>query len=149
MIILFEIGDIRADYSASLLKLAIGHRVINGTPLGFGEGDTKVRVKNVMNYKKPVVGVLIGVGLIALICMILLGTNGKWNGLVPVSDGGQESESSSDEENLADVGQENSTKSVLYSDVKECFYQFHTTDAGNTWELDTDAWSFGMQSLYV
>ena len=36
-----ELGeDIRADYSASLLSLATGRRIVAGMPLAFGEGDT-------------------------------------------------------------------------------------------------------------
>lgn len=45
--------DIRADYSASLLSLATGRHIIAGTPLAFGEGDTKSRIKNILNWKKP------------------------------------------------------------------------------------------------
>lgn len=43
---------IRADYSASLLSLATGRKIFASTPLAFGEGDTKSRIKNVMNYRK-------------------------------------------------------------------------------------------------
>lgn len=39
-------SDVRADYSASLLTLATGRRIIAGTPLAFGEGDTKGRINN-------------------------------------------------------------------------------------------------------
>ena len=46
-------GGIRADYSMSLLRLATGRHMISGAPLAFGEGDTKSRVKNVLNWKKP------------------------------------------------------------------------------------------------
>lgn len=45
--------DIRADYAASLLSLATGRRVIAGTPLAFGEGNTKGRIKNLANWRKP------------------------------------------------------------------------------------------------
>lgn len=45
--------DIRNEYSASLLSLATGKKMIAGTPLAFGEGDTTSRIKNVLNYKKP------------------------------------------------------------------------------------------------
>ncbi|MEG1783231.1 MAG: M56 family metallopeptidase, partial [Oscillospiraceae bacterium] len=66
--------DVKKDYSTSLLTLATGRRIVGGTPLAFGEGDTKSRIKNVLNYKKPafwviVVSVIavvaIGVGLMA------------------------------------------------------------------------------------
>ena len=45
--------DIRREYSASLLSLATGRKIVAGIPLAFGEGDTKSRIKNVMNYKNP------------------------------------------------------------------------------------------------
>ncbi|MDY3282727.1 M56 family metallopeptidase [Dysosmobacter sp.] len=49
-----KLGEsIRADYSASLLSLATGRRIIAGTPLAFGEGDTKGRIKNLLSWKKP------------------------------------------------------------------------------------------------
>lgn len=46
-------SDLRADYSASLLSLATGRRFVSGTPLAFGEGDTKGRIKHVMRYQNP------------------------------------------------------------------------------------------------
>lgn len=61
-------SDVRADYSASLLTLATGRRIIAGTPLAFGEGDTKGRIRNLPNWKKPAVWVI----LIAVIACIVL-----------------------------------------------------------------------------
>ena len=46
-------GEIQQEYSASLLSLATGRRIIAGTPLAFGEGNTKSRIKNVLKWKKP------------------------------------------------------------------------------------------------
>lgn len=49
-----ELGeDIRADYSASLLSLATGRRIVAGMPLAFGEGDTGGRIRNLLNWKRP------------------------------------------------------------------------------------------------
>lgn len=45
--------DIRAEYSSSLLSLATGAQRIAATPLAFGEGDVKSRIKNVLHYRKP------------------------------------------------------------------------------------------------
>ena len=45
--------DVRADYSASLLNLATGHRLFAGTPLAFGEGNPTGRVRNLAKWKKP------------------------------------------------------------------------------------------------
>lgn len=69
--------EIRADYSASLLSLATGHRIIAGTPLAFGEGNTKERIKNLANWKKPVIWVAVFMGLICIIVVVSLLTNPK------------------------------------------------------------------------
>lgn len=61
-------NDVKKDYSVSLLSLATGRRIVGGTPLAFGEGDTKGRVKNVLNYKKPGFWVV----LIAVIAVVLV-----------------------------------------------------------------------------
>ncbi|MBO8464280.1 MAG: DUF5301 domain-containing protein [Firmicutes bacterium] len=45
--------DKKKEYSISLLNLAIGRKIVGGTPISFGEGDTKSRIKNVLNYRKP------------------------------------------------------------------------------------------------
>ena len=61
-------GDVRADYSASLLTLATGRRIIAGTPLAFGEGDTKGRINNLSKWKKPAAWVV----LIAVVACVVL-----------------------------------------------------------------------------
>lgn len=49
-----ELGEkVKADYSASLLTLATGHLTIAGTPLAFGEGDPKGRIRNLLGWKRP------------------------------------------------------------------------------------------------
>lgn len=61
-------ADVKKNYSSSLLSLATGRSIIGGTPLAFGEGKTKGRIKNVLNYKKPGFwGILVGVIFLALI----------------------------------------------------------------------------------
>jgi hypothetical protein len=62
--------DIKKPYANSLLSLATERHILNGSPLAFGEGNIKGRIKNVMNYKKPgfwVVGtaiiIVIGIGI--------------------------------------------------------------------------------------
>ncbi len=56
-------SDIRKEYATSLLRISTGKKVIFATPLTFGEGDPKGRVKNIMKYKKP----LMWVSVIAVI----------------------------------------------------------------------------------
>ena len=61
-------GEVRADYSASLLTLATGRRIIAGTPLAFGEGDTRDRIKNLAKWKKPAIWIVV---IVAVLCIIL------------------------------------------------------------------------------
>jgi len=64
-----KLGDsVRADYSASLLGLATGRRVIAGMPLAFGEGNTKSRIKNLANWRKPAFWVV----LLSIVACIVL-----------------------------------------------------------------------------
>ncbi|MEG6510615.1 M56 family metallopeptidase [Desulforamulus ruminis] len=64
-----EMGyDIKKAYSASLLSLASGRRILNGNPLAFGEGDVKGRIKNILHYHKPVFWVM-AVTVIAVIAV--------------------------------------------------------------------------------
>lgn len=58
---------VRADYAASLVSLATGKRIIAGTPLAFGEGNTKSRVRNLAKWKKPAIGVIV-----VAVCLSLL-----------------------------------------------------------------------------
>lgn len=46
-------GETKKDYSLSLLSLATDKRIIGGSPLAFGEGGVKERIKNILNFKKP------------------------------------------------------------------------------------------------
>lgn len=65
--------EIKQDYSTSLLNLACGRRFLNGSPLAFGEGEVKGRIKNILNYKKPGFwGVLLAVFVIAATGIVLI-----------------------------------------------------------------------------
>lgn len=70
-------GDIRAEYSMSLLALASGRARIAGAPLAFGENDTKGRVKNIMRYKKPGTAVIVVALLAVVLLIVALGSNPK------------------------------------------------------------------------
>lgn len=66
--------DIKKSYASSLLSLATERHILNGSPLAFGEGNVKGRIKNVLNYRKPrfwllffsiVLMIAVGIGLIS------------------------------------------------------------------------------------
>ena len=46
-------SNIKKEYSSSLLSMSTGRRILGGSPIAFGENNTKSRIKNVLNYKKP------------------------------------------------------------------------------------------------
>lgn len=64
-------GEISDDYSMSLVRIATGRRILSGSPLAFGEGGMKERVKRVLNFKKP--SRVIIVAAIALVAVLSVG----------------------------------------------------------------------------
>ena len=70
-------ADILADYTASLLSLATGKHIIAGMPLAFGEGDTKGRIRNLANWRKPAFWIVL-VAVVACVALaVSLITNPK------------------------------------------------------------------------
>ena len=53
-LVLRQLGSrVKADYSSTLLGMAVGGRFPTPAPLTFGEGDASVRIKSVLRYRKP------------------------------------------------------------------------------------------------
>ena len=64
-----ELGnEQRADYTQALVACSVNRRMIAACPLAFGEVGVKVRVKSVMNYKKPAFW---GVVLAVIVCVFV------------------------------------------------------------------------------
>lgn len=71
-----KLGEgIRTDYSASLLSLATGRRIIAGTPLAFGEGDPKSRIKNMLSWKKPRTRIVFAAAIVCVTVIIFCAAN--------------------------------------------------------------------------
>lgn len=68
-----EMGhEIKKDYSKSLLSLST-RRIIGGSPLAFGGKNTKSRIKNILNYRKPKFWMsLIGIIIVVVVAIGLL-----------------------------------------------------------------------------
>lgn len=65
-----ELGNgIKKDYSKSLLAFATNNREIKFSPIAFGEGDVKNRIKNVLRYRKPNIIILV----ISIIVLLFVG----------------------------------------------------------------------------
>ncbi|MBR5519171.1 MAG: hypothetical protein IKU55_00485 [Clostridia bacterium] len=59
--------EIRADYAASLLRFATSRRVLS-TPIGFGEGNPKGRIRNMMRWKRPKLWLIL---LVVCVCIAI------------------------------------------------------------------------------
>jgi beta-lactamase regulating signal transducer with metallopeptidase domain len=67
--------DIKKPYANSLLSLAAGRHILNGSPLAFGEGNVKRRIKNVLHYKRPNFWVVIASATLLIVAGISLLSN--------------------------------------------------------------------------
>ena len=63
--------SIRADYSASLLQLATGRRMLFGSPLAFGETEPTGRIKNLSKWKKPTIAISAFAIVLCIIAVIV------------------------------------------------------------------------------
>lgn len=60
----------RKEYSTALLKLSTEKRIKCPTPLAFGEGDVKDRIKSILSYRKPVMWVsALSLAVAAVLCL--------------------------------------------------------------------------------
>ena len=87
-----QLGErVKADYSASLLALATGRLTIAGTPLAFGEGDPKGRIRNLLRWKRPRVwlSLVAGVACVAVIAACAANPAGQAS-QTPSSESGQD-----------------------------------------------------------
>ena len=71
--------DIKKSYANSLLSLAAGKHILNASPLAFGEGNVKGRIKNIMNYKKPKFWVVLISAIVLFVAGIALSSNPNQN----------------------------------------------------------------------
>lgn len=56
----------RIEYSQTLLDLSAKRHGFGASPLAFGEGDAKVRIKSVLDYKKPKAALIVAAVLLTL-----------------------------------------------------------------------------------
>ena len=70
--------EVRCDYSASLLSLATGRRIIASMPLAFGEGDPKGRIQNMMRWKKTKRKILLGAAVLCAVAILACACNPQY-----------------------------------------------------------------------
>ncbi|HML37772.1 MAG TPA: M56 family metallopeptidase [Bacillota bacterium] len=80
-------SGIKKVYSTSLISMATGRRPVNGSPLAFGEGNIKGRIKNILNFKKPEIWVIaVSVALVVVLCIGLTANKTSGENLVPADE---------------------------------------------------------------
>lgn len=65
----------KANYGDTLVRLAMKHPIFTGSPLSFGESRIKGRVANILNFKKPVIWIIIVIVILMIITGIALLAN--------------------------------------------------------------------------
>lgn len=126
--------DCRNEYASVLLELTTGKKQLFGTPLAFGEGDTKGRVHNIMEYKKPVMIVVIFAVLALIALAVGLLTLPKSDGDLPGANPGvltkdsnhSEQSSETSEEELHNTEEEWRTKEEVESESEEAMLNSST-----------------------
>jgi len=68
-------SSIKKEYSSSLLSMSTGRKIVGGSPIAFGENNTKGRIKNILNYKKPKMWAAVVLIIIVTAIVIALTTN--------------------------------------------------------------------------
>lgn len=68
-------SSVKKEYSASLLSLASGRKIVTGIPLAFGEGETGSRIKNILKYKKPAKIAAASIAAVCILAVIALAAN--------------------------------------------------------------------------
>ena len=68
-------SGVKKEYSASLLALASGRKIVTGIPLAFGEGETGSRIKNILKYKKPAKIAAAAIAAVCILAVIALAAN--------------------------------------------------------------------------
>ncbi len=76
--VIYQLGDnVKKEYSTSLLSMATGRGRLSVSPLAFGEGETKGRIKNIIRFNKPKAYITVVAVLIITVVSIGLLVNPK------------------------------------------------------------------------
>ena len=77
-----EMGtDCKKMYSQVLLTYSESHNTIAACPVAFGEIGVKQRVKNIINYRKPTIWVILTAAVVGIVIMICFMTKPKLSNL--------------------------------------------------------------------
>lgn len=68
-------NDIGADYSTALLNVTVGKDRFSGITIAFDEGDVKHRIKNILQWKKPSLKLVVISVTVCVVTIILCAVN--------------------------------------------------------------------------
>ncbi|MBO4909772.1 MAG: peptidoglycan DD-metalloendopeptidase family protein [Lachnospiraceae bacterium] len=90
-------SDYMAAYSQALLNCCVQRRRIAACPVAFGETGVKMRIKNVLNYKKPAFWIIIASLVACVVLAVCFLTNPKKEESVSDVQAGDETQTSEDQ----------------------------------------------------
>ncbi len=117
----------RANYAQALLTCAVGNKLLSACPLAFGEVSVKNRVKSALNYKKPMLWIVIA-GLICAVavaaCFLTDPLKNKVGGVVVTDSGSDYYEGVSISVVSVDLNSDNPKLKVLWKNDTENEFGF-------------------------
>lgn len=90
-------SDYMAAYSQALLNCSVQRRRIAACPVAFGETGVKMRIKNVLNYKKPAFWIIIASLVACVVLAVCFLTNPKKEESVSDVQAGDETQTSEEQ----------------------------------------------------
>jgi len=90
-------SDYMAAYSQALLNCSVQRRRIVACPVAFGETGVKMRIKNVLNYKKPAFWIIIASLVVCVVLAVCFLTNPKKEESVSDVQAGEETQTSEEQ----------------------------------------------------
>lgn len=120
---------VKKEYSSSLLGFSGVKPAMGGGALAFGEGDTGLRIKNVLSYKRPSIWAIVISVLLIIICFLGFTTNPSEK--QKPEDAGSEQLSYSLFSKTDDVDKEQAKIQMLESRLEDTLVQLDSVDSAS------------------
>ena len=126
----------KKPYSNTLINCSAPRRTSAACPLAFGEAGVKVRVKSVLNYKKPTFWILV----VDVISFIIVAVCFLTNPISTIEENGT---------TTTTVGGVNAPQSIIITSLREQYPQYFDLDDSNgldvyVWQLSKNSYYFGL-----
>jgi len=131
-------GEIKHNYSLTLVRMSVRRRILNYSPLAFGEGGLKERVKNVLNFKKPSRWIVLAAVLLVVVLTVGFSVNGLAKSPNALGDGGSA--------HLADSENVETTSASAITPPTSTTPEATSNDTGEL--VEPDDWQSALKSQY-